>query len=184
MTDAALERIAEGDWYNCMAPDLDALRARARRAVHQHNSMDPDDRGACGPGLAALFGAMGAGVFVEAPIHVTYGPNVSLGEGVYLNAGCVLLDTAPVAIGRRTLLGPGVHVYCADHARGLEERRQGLERALPVTIGSEVWIGGGAIVMPGVTVGDGAIVGAGAVVTRDVPEAGRVAGVPARAIAG
>ena len=182
MTPEPLRRIAGGDWYNCMAPDLDALRAEARRAVHQHNTMDPDARGACGPRLAALLGAVGQGVFIEAPFHVAYGPNLRLADSVYLNAGCVVLDTAPVRIGARTMLGPGVHIYCADHHRGRDERLQGLERALPVTIGAEVWIGGGAIVLPGVKIGEGAIVGAGAVVSRDVPEGARVAGIPARAL--
>jgi maltose O-acetyltransferase len=91
VTPEALRQIAGGDWYNCMAPDLDALRLEARRASHQHNTMDPDERGACGPTLAALFGTMGQGAFVEAPFHVTYGPNLHLGDGVYLNTGCVVL---------------------------------------------------------------------------------------------
>lgn len=80
------------------------------------------------------------------------------------------------------MLGPAVHIYCADHAHGLHERRLGLERALPVNIGEDVWIGGGAIVLPGVTVGAGAILGAGAVVTRDVAPGARVVGNPARQI--
>jgi maltose O-acetyltransferase len=180
MTHPALARIAGGDWYSCMTSDLSALRAAARRAVHQHNTMEPDARGACAPRLAALFGKMGQGVFVEAPFHVAYGPNLHLADGVYVNAGCVVLDTAPVTIGARTMLGPAVQIYCADHARGRAARLEGLERALPVTIGAEVWIGGGAIVLPGVTIGEGAIVGAGAVVTRDVAADASVAGAPAR----
>ena len=108
--------------------------------------------------------------------------NLALGDRVYINADCVVLDTAPVRIGRRTMLGPAVQIYCADHAHGLDERRRGLERALPVSIGEEVWIGGGAILLPGVTVGDGAIVGACAVVTRDVAPGTRVVGNPARPI--
>jgi maltose O-acetyltransferase len=123
---------------------------------------------------------MGEGVILEAPFHIAYGRNLSLGDHVYMNAHCVILDTAPVRIGRRTMLGPTVQIYCADHAHAIEERRLGLERALPVTIGEEVWIGGGAIILPGVTVGDGAIVGAGAVVTRDVAAGARVVGTPAR----
>jgi maltose O-acetyltransferase len=182
VTPEALRRIAGGDWYNCMAPDLDALRVEARRAVHQHNTMDPDRRGGCGPHLAALFGGIGQDVFIEAPFHVAYGRNLHLADRVYMNTGCVILDTAPVHVGARTMFGPGVHIYCADHHRGREERLRGLERALPVTIGAEVWIGGGAIILPGVTICEGAIIGAGAVVTRDVAPDGRVAGVPARAV--
>jgi maltose O-acetyltransferase len=176
----ALAEVADGRWYNCLAPEFEALRAVARQACWRHNTMDPALRGPCAPELAGLFAAMGEGVFIEAPFHVAYGRNLLLGEGVFMNAGCVVLDTAPVRIGRRTMLGPGVHIYCADHAHGIEERRLGLERALPVSIGEEVWIGGGAIILPGVTVGDGAIVGAGAVVTRDVTPGARVVGSPAR----
>lgn len=176
---AALAEVADGRWYTCMTPELEALRKAARQACWRHSTMDPQLRGPCAPELAALFAATGEGVFIEAPFHVAYGRNLSLEEKVYINAGCVILDTAPVRIGRRTMLGPSVQIYCADHAHGLEERRRGLERALPVSIGEEVWIGGGAILLPGVTVGNGAIIGAGAVVTRDVAPGARVVGSPA-----
>jgi maltose O-acetyltransferase len=180
MPPAALVEVADGSWYSCMTPEFEGLREVARRACWRHATMDPALRGPCAPELAALFAVIGEGVFIEAPFHVAYGRNLELGDGVYINTGCVILDTAPVRIGQRTMLGPSVHIYCADHAHGLEERRRGLERALPVTIGDDVWIGGGAILLPGVTVGSGAIVGAGAVVTRDVAPGARVAGNPAR----
>ena len=179
---AALAEVADGHWYSCMTPELGALRDAARQACWLHTTMNPAMRGPCAPELAALFAAIGEGVFIEAPFHTAYGRNLELGDSVYINAGCVVLDTAPVRIGRRTMLGPAVHIYCADHAHGLEERRRGLERALPVSIGEDVWIGGGAIILPGVTVGDGAIVGAGAVVTRNVASGTRVVGNPARPI--
>lgn len=179
---AELSELADGRWYLCMTPELEALRNSARHACWRHNTMDPALRGSCAPELVAIFSSFGAGVFIEAPFHVAYGRNLVLGDGVYMNAGCVVLDTAPVRIGRRTMLGPAVHIYCADHAHGLEERRRGLERALPVNIGGDVWIGGGAILLPGVTVGDGALIGAGSVVTRDVAPGARVAGNPARQI--
>jgi maltose O-acetyltransferase len=179
---AALSEIADGRWYSCMTPELGALRDAARQACWRHATMDPALRGFCAPELAALFATIGERVFIEAPFHAAYGRNLALGDNVYFNAGCVVLDSAPVRIGRRTMLGPAVHIYCADHAHGLEERRHGLERALPVSIGEDVWIGGGAILLPGVTVGDGAIVGAGAVVTRDVDSGMRVVGNPARPI--
>lgn len=179
---AALAEVADGRWYSCMTTELAELRDSARQACWRHTSMDPTQRGPCAPELAALFAAIGEGVFLEAPFHASYCRNLSLGDQVYINAGCVVLDSAPVRIGRRTMLGPAVHIYCADHAHGLEERRRGLERALPVIIGEDVWIGGGAILLPGVTVGDGAIVGAGAVVTRNVAPGTRVVGNPARSI--
>ncbi len=135
MSHPALARIAGGEWYNCMTPELDALRAEARRAVHRHNTMDPDARGACAPELAALLHGVGRGVFIEAPFHVAYGRNLRLADGVYINAGCTVLDTAPVTIGSPHDAGAAGADLCADHHRGLAERRQGLERALPVAIG-------------------------------------------------
>ncbi len=174
--------MTSGAWYSCLAPEYEAMRVRARKAVHQHNVMEPEARGACAPLLADLLGRLDPTAWIEAPFHCSYGINTRIGAGVYLNAGCVVLDSAPVEIGAHSMLGPGVHIYCADHHRETEKRRAGIERALPVTIGRDVWIGGGAILLPGVTIGDEAIVAAGAVVRRDVPPGGRVAGVPARAL--
>jgi maltose O-acetyltransferase len=132
--------------------------------------------------LRALLRAFGTDARIEAPFHCAYGFNLSLGEGVYINAGCTILDTAQVHIGARTMLGPGVHIYCAEHHKDAAKRAAGLEMARPVDIGEDVWIGGGAIVLPGVRIGAGAIIGAGAVVTRDVAGGTTVTGNPARAI--
>lgn len=176
------ERMAAQEWYCCFDPELDALRWLARAAVHEHNTMPPAQRGNLGPALAALFPHVAENAFVEAPFHCSYGMNISLGRRVYLNAGCTILDSASVRIGEGSMLGPGVHIYCAEHHRDPEKRRAGLEIARPVTIGRDVWIGGGAIILGGVTIGDGAIVGAGSVVTRDVAPAATVVGNPARSV--
>ncbi|MEP5361623.1 MAG: sugar O-acetyltransferase [Nitratireductor sp.] len=180
MTSSERERMGSGDWYRCVDPELDDLRAAARAAVHAHNTAHPAVRGALAPALGALFGRLGDDVLIEAPFHCAYGFNLFVGDRVYFNTGCVILDTAPVTIGAGTMFGPSVHIYCADHHRDPVLRGQGLERALPVRIGSDVWVGGGAIIPPGVAIGDGAIVGAGAVVTRDVATGATVAGNPAR----
>lgn len=172
--------MASGDWYNALTPDFERLRQAARRACHQHRTMAPDDRGAAAPLLAALFARFGADCYVEAPFHCSYGRHIHLGDAVYLNAGCTILDSAPVRIGARSMLGPGVQIYCADHHRDPVQRAAGLERALPVTLGEDVWIGGHATLLPGARIGDGAIVGAGAVVSGVVAPGARVAGVPAR----
>ncbi|AUX74850.1 MULTISPECIES: sugar O-acetyltransferase [Sinorhizobium] len=182
MTKSERKKMAAGEWYTCLDPELDALRASARRAVHEHNTMAPDERGRMASALEAIFAAVAADVFIEAPFHCSYGINITLGAGAYLNAGCTILDSAPVAIGDGSMLGPGVHIYCAEHHKDVALRRAGLEIAQPVTIGKDVWIGGGAIVLAGVTIGDGAIVGAGAVVTRDVAAGARVVGNPARVL--
>ncbi len=173
--------MASGDWYCCLDPEYEDMRKVARRACHQHSTMEPDARGACAPLLAQIL-TLGRDCMIEAPFHCSYGINTTLGAAVYLNAGCVILDSGRVTIGDHSMLGPGVHIYCADHHRDIDKRRKGIERALPVTIGRDVWIGGGAILLPGVTIGDGAIVAAGAVVRHDVAAGDRVAGIPARAI--
>ncbi|MCA1405714.1 sugar O-acetyltransferase [Ensifer sp. IC3342] len=180
MTGSEREKMAAGAWYCCLDPELDELRDRARKAVHQHNTVPPDKRGGLAPALRAIFADVAADVFVEAPFHCSYGMNITLGARVYLNAGCTILDSAPVVIGSDTMLGPGVQIYCAEHHKDPALRREGLEIARSVTIGENVWIGGGAIILAGVTIGDGAIVGAGSVVTRDVPAGVTVVGNPAR----
>lgn len=175
-------KMAAGDWYTCLDPELEALRVAARAAIFEHNTMPPDERGDIGPGLRALLRTFGAGARVEAPFHCAYGFNIGLGSGTFVNAGCTMLDTAPVHIGNRTLLGPNVQIYCAEHHKDAAKRTAGLEIARPVLIGDNVWIGGGAIILGGVSIGDGAIVGAGAVVTRDVAADTTVVGNPARPI--
>jgi maltose O-acetyltransferase len=123
---------------------------------------------------------VGTDAVIRPPFHCDYGYNIRLGDGVFLNFNCVILDVVEVSIGDRTQIGPAVQIYAADHPRDPATRRAGLEFGRPVRIGSDVWVGGGAIILPGVTIGDGAVVGAGSVVTRDVGADQIVAGNPAR----
>jgi maltose O-acetyltransferase len=123
---------------------------------------------------------VGTDAVIRPPFHCDYGYNIRLGEGVFLNFNCVILDVVEVSIGDRTQIGPAVQIYAADHPRDPVGRRAGLEFGRPVRIGRDVWIGGGAIILPGVTIGDGAVIGAGSVVTRDVSPGQTVAGNPAR----
>lgn len=174
------QKMEQGQWYCCFDAELDALRMRARAAVHQHNVLHPSERGNMAPALKALLALAAEDAFIEAPFHCAYGMNIELGSRVYLNAGCTILDTARVSIGSGSMLGPGVHVYCAEHHKDPALRRSGLEIARPVEIGDDVWIGGGAIILGGVTIGNGAIVGAGAVVTRNIAAGATVIGNPAR----
>ncbi len=177
-----LQKMAAGQWYSCLDPEIFQLQLRARHALYAHNTLPPDQRDPMAPELHALLADVGQDARIEAPFHCAYGFNISLGKGAYLNAGCAILDTAPVLIGAQTLLGPGVQIYCADHHRDADKRAEGLEIALPVTIGARVWIGGGAIILPGVSIGDGAIIGAGSVVTRDVAKGVIVVGNPAKTV--
>ena len=172
----ARERMLAGELYDATDPELAADRERARALLQRYTSeRDPAL-------LGTLFGRIGKGTGVEAPFHCDYGWNIALGEGIYANAFCVFLDCAPIEIGDRALLGPGVHLYTATHPLDPAKRREGLEYARPIAIGDDAWLGGGSIVLPGVSVGEAAVVVAGSVVTRDVPPCVTVAGNPARPI--
>jgi maltose O-acetyltransferase len=176
------QKMLAGELYSAADRELQAEHRAARLWMDRYNA--PHDS-RFGERLALLregLGDVGDGVVVRAPFHCDYGYNISLGDNVFLNFGCVLLDVCEISIGAGTQIGPHVQIYAADHPRDPEPRRAGLENGKPVRIGRNVWIGGGAILLPGVTVGDDAIVGAGAVVSRDVPAGATVAGNPARPV--
>lgn len=168
-------KMLAGALYN--AEDAELLRERARAADALRRFYASEDRGL----LQSLLGSFGERSTVRSPFFCDYGYNVYLGAGVFLNFGCVFLDVCPIQVGDGTQIGPGVQIYAADHPRDPAVRRAGLELGREVRIGRNVWIGGGAIVLPGVTIADNAIVGAGSVVTRDVAEGETVMGNPARA---
>ena len=117
---------------------------------------------------------------MELPFSCDYGSNISVGNHFYANHNCVILDCAPVTIGDHVMLGPQVGIYTVNHPLDFLQREQGWERALPITIGSHVWIGGGSLILPGVTIGDHTVIGAGSVVTRDIPSNVVAVGNPCR----
>lgn len=168
--------------YDCMAAELDALRRETARLYRRFNRADEEDEQQIL--LKALVGELAEGAFICPPFYCTYGRHISLGAGSFINMGATILDNAPVRIGAGVMIGPNVQIYTAAHALEADERLKGVETALPVTIEDRVWIGGGAILLPGVTIGREAIVGAGSVVTRDVPAGARVVGNPARILPG
>lgn len=173
-----------GEWYQANHADDSELRDMAdRRRRLSVTVNDPRSEPAASySALADLLGSLGRGAVVLPPFHCEYGCHITLGEGVFVNYGAVLLDCAPITLGAATQLGPNVQLLTPDHPRDPDRRRQGWEAAYPITIGENVWIGGGAIVGPGVTIGEDAIVGAGAVVVRDVPAGATVVGSPARPV--
>lgn len=176
------QKMLAGEPYRPGDPELAADAQRARDWMVRYNATlawAPEARRAL---LRELFAQVGEGAVVRPPFHCDYGQHISLGAGAFLNFGCVILDVAPVSIGALTQVGPGVQFLTADHPRDPGLRRAGVESGRPITVGANVWIGGGALILPGVSVGDDAIVGAGAVVTRDVPAGTTVAGNPARRI--
>jgi len=175
------DRMLAGLAYRPGDPELVALRQRAQRLARDYNATVYGEEARRAELLSALLGSWG-GAVIRPPFHVDYGVNIFFDAGVFLNFGCVILDVCAVRIGARSQIGPQVQILAADHPRDAAARAEGLEWGRPVTIGADVWIGGGAILLPGVSVGDGAVVGAGAVVTRSVPAGATVAGNPARPI--
>jgi maltose O-acetyltransferase len=172
-----------GELYLSSDPELAALRRRARMLTRLFNATIEDETVRRTGLLTELFGAIGPGAEIEPDFRCDYGFNIRAGAGLFMNFACVVLDCAPVTIGDRCLFGPGVHIYAATHPTDPAVRLTGREMARPVTIGNNVWVGGGAIICPGVNIGDGAVIGAGSVVTKDVRAGAIVVGNPARAIA-
>lgn len=174
------QKMLAGEPYQPGDPELEMDAQRARGWMVRYNATlaaSPSERRVL---LRELFAFVGEGAVVRPPFHCDFGQHISISDGVFLNFNCVILDVAPVSIGALTQVGPGVQFLTADHPRDPALRRAGVESGRPITIGANVWIGGGAIILPGITVGDDAIIGAGAVVTRDVAAGVTVAGNPAR----
>jgi len=182
MTRSEKEKMLAGEPYRPGAPEIQADQAAAKQWLVRYNAslgLPADARRAL---LAERLGEVGDGVVVRPPFHCDYGFNIRLGSGVFLNYNCVILDVVAVTIGEGTQIGPAVQIYTADHPRDPAQRREGLEFGTPVRIGRHVWIGGGAIILPGIAIGDDAVVGAGSVVTRDVPAGATAVGNPARIV--
>lgn len=171
-----------GEPYLAADPELVAERKRARRLTRRYNATTEEETVEREALLHELFGSVGARVEIEPPFRCDYGSNIHAGDGLYMNFDCVILDCAPVRIGSNVMFGPGVHIYAASHPLEAGERLKGVESALPVTIGNNVWIGGKAVIRPGVTIGDNTTIGTGSVVTRDLPPNVLAAGNPCRVI--
>lgn len=175
------EKMLAGELYDAMDPALVASRNRARDLCQALNATREADSEGRRRILKDLFGAGGDSVWMQPPFFCDYGSNIHLGERVFFNFNCVVLDVCTVRIGSFTLFGPGVQIYTPLHPLDAELRRH-QEYGKPVEIGSDVWVGGGAIILPGVRIGARAVIGAGSVVTRDVPEGAFAAGNPCRVI--
>jgi maltose O-acetyltransferase len=175
------QKMLEGELYDPMDPELVAGRERARDLCQALNATREGEQEERRRILRELFGAGGDTVWMQPPFHCDYGANIHLGERVFFNFNCVVLDVCPVRIGDFTLFGPGAQVLTPLHPMNAELRRKE-EYGAPITIGSDVWVGAGALILPGVTIGDRAVIGAGSVVTRDVPAGVFAAGNPCRVI--
>lgn len=178
------DKMITGQLYNALDPELVKMRQDARQLLTKINQNLGDirengqDFGLC----KSLFGDMGRNLWLQPPFYCDYGRNISLGDNVYINFNCVILDVAPVRIGSHVMMGPAVQIYTASHPLDAKERAKGLELGKAIRIEDHVWLGGGCILCPGVTIGAGSIVAAGAVVTKDVPPGVIVGGNPVRVI--
>jgi maltose O-acetyltransferase len=175
------DRMLAGHLYDPFDAELVSARARARdlcQALNATREAEHEERRRL---LRALFGSGGDSVWMQPPFFCDYGSNIELGERVFFNFNCVVLDVCRVRIGSCTLFGPAVQLYTATHPMEAQLRRK-QESGKPVDIGEDVWVGGGAIILPGVCIGARAVIGAGSVVTRDVPQDVFAAGNPCRVI--
>jgi len=177
------EKMTAGEWYDAnFDPELTALRERAEERCYAFNHVSPGDKAARTAALRALFPNLGKDVVVLAPCLADYGTNCFIGEGTFINHGAYLMDGAKIVIGAHCFIGPNFGCYTAEHAFDVERRNRGQERARPISIGANCWLGGDVKVMPGVTIGEGAVIGAGSVVTKDVPPFVVAAGNPCRVL--
>ncbi|MBS3180323.1 sugar O-acetyltransferase [Pseudoclavibacter sp. Marseille-Q4354] len=176
------QRMLAGELYHADDPELAAGAERATRLQADYNATFPVDGERASEILAELIGSLGEGVAVKAPLYVDYGSNITIGAGTFVNVGLVALDVTPITIGAHCQIGPNVQLLTPTHPLDPEPRRAGYEAGEPITLGDNVWLGGGVIVCPGVTIGENTVVGAGAVVTKDLPSNVVAVGNPARVI--
>lgn len=175
------QKMLAGELYDPFDAELVQARERARDLCQELNATRERDQEARRSILKQLFGRGGDSVWMQPPFFCDYGSNILLGERVFFNFNCVILDVCQVTIGDFTLFGPAVQIYTATHPMDAELRRK-QEFGKPIEIGSDVWVGGGAILCPGVKIGSKSVIGAGAVVTRDIPAGVFAAGNPCRVI--
>jgi maltose O-acetyltransferase len=175
-----LNKMLSGQVYNCLDEDLALLREQAFKAIYQFNNQtDANKRAEL---LEKIDLSIPQTSCIVPPFEASYGCHISIGNNSYINSGAIILDNGQVTIGDNVMIGPRIQIYTSSHALDAERRIAGDEVANPVSISNKVWIGGGAIILPGVHIGEGAIIGAGSVVTKDVTNYDRVAGNPARSI--
>jgi len=181
MTRSMKQKRLAGELYDPLDAQLARERQRCRDLCKLLNDSREDQQDERRRILCDLFGAS-TDAWIQPPFYCDYGTNIALGTKVFFNFNCVVLDVMRVTIGSNVLFGPSVQIYSATHPISATERRTWLELAKPVTIGSDIWVGGGAIICPGVTIGDRSVIGAGSVVTRPIPADVFAAGNPCRVI--
>nr|WP_245927881.1 sugar O-acetyltransferase [Mucilaginibacter oryzae] len=177
-----LEKMIGGQLYNAGDAGLVDARSKARLLFTQYNAAGYDDKETKTTILKQLLGGFKGNIDIQSPFYCDYGFNITAGENLFMNFNCIVLDCAKVTFGDNVFLAPNVQIYTAYHPIIAAERIKGPEYAAPITIGNNVWLGGGVIVCPGVTIGDNTTIGAGSVVTRDIPANVVAVGNPCRVI--
>jgi maltose O-acetyltransferase len=176
------QKMLAGEMYDPMDAVLVKDRLDARIKFQEINAITDERKAERDQKFNDLMGKVGKGLWIEPPFYCDYGYNIKLGDNVFMNYNCCILDVMEVSIGNNVMFAPNVQLYTATHPLEAKARNSGREYAKPISIGNDVWIGGGAIVCPGVNIGNGVVVGAGAVVTKDVPNNVFIAGNPAKVI--
>lgn len=179
---AEREKMMSGALYRADDPELTAARRSARRLTRLYNATTEEEPERRRELLAELLGTVGKGCYIEPSFRCDYGRNIHVGDGFYANFDCVILDVAPVTIGKNVFFAPRVGVYTAGHPIDAEVRSEGLEFGKPIVIGDDVWVGGNVVINPGVTIGSDVVIGSGSVVTRDLPDHVVAAGNPCRVL--
>ncbi|AMR09847.1 maltose acetyltransferase domain-containing protein [Bacillus sp. FSL W8-0445] len=174
------QKMLDGELYHASDPVLCHDRLKARKMTNEFNHSNEIDDNKRTKLIKELFGSTGETLHIEPSFRCDYGFNIHVGENFFANFDCVFLDVCEIRIGDHCMLGPGVHIYTATHPLDPSERISGAEYGIPVIIGRNVWIGGSAVINPGVKVGDNAVIASGAVVTKDVPDNAIVGGNPAK----
>ena len=182
MSQTEKEKMRAGEFYISSDPELAAGLLRAQRYTQKFNAMSADAENERRALLRELFAALGEETIIRPSFRCDYGFNITIGARSFVNYNCVFLDCSQISIGDEVQIAPGVHLYTATHPLDPQQRRSGIEQALPITIGDGVWLGGGAIVCPGITIGENTVVGAGSVVTRDLPANVLAFGNPCRVV--
>ncbi len=177
------EKMLAGEWYNANYDRaLSEERMRAQDLCHELNQTNPGDKKTRQKIIVELLGYIPENVNISSPFTVDYGWNIKVGKNVFINMNNYFMDGAEITFGDNVFVGPSCGFYTADHPLDAEDRRKGLEKASPIKVGDDVWIGAGVSVMPGVTIGDRSVIGAGSVVTKDIPPDSLAMGVPCHVV--
>ncbi len=176
------EKMQAGEIYNDFDKDLFNRRVEAKKLFREYNKTDDDETEKRLDLMRRLFKSVGKNVWIEPDFRCEFGKNIVIGNDVYINFGCVILDCGNVKIGNQVLIGPNVGIYDANHALDAQERMDGALIPGNINIGNRVWIGGGTIILPNVTIGDDTVIGAGSIVTHDIPSGVVAVGNPCRVL--